>query len=70
MMKTPHEALPVLYPALALKEAAVGPESPSVGHTLFQLANLHASLGDFTTARPLAQRSCSIYDAALGALHP
>jgi hypothetical protein len=65
-----QEALPLLHRALVLKEQLLGPSSPSVAHTLFQLANAYASQGDFSNARPLAARACAINDAHFGTAHP
>ncbi len=55
--------------ALALREAAVGPEHPSIGTELTFLADTYVATGDYAEATPLLERALRIQQAALGPEH-
>ncbi len=56
--------------ALAIREAALGPDHPAVAMSLNNLANLYVSLGEPEKGRPLHERALAIREAALGPDHP
>ena len=64
------EAIPLAREAVALREAALGPNHPDVGQSLNNLAQLLLAIGDLAGARPLAERVLQINEQALGATHP
>jgi tetratricopeptide (TPR) repeat protein len=64
------EARPLAERALAIDEAAYGPEHPAVGRDLNNLAQIWQNLGQLEQARPLAERALAITEAAYGPDHP
>jgi CHAT domain-containing protein/Tfp pilus assembly protein PilF len=64
------EAVPLAQRALALREKALGPESPDVAASLNNLANLYSAEGRYADAEPLYMRSLALQEKALGAEHP
>ena len=64
------EAIPLAREAVALREAALGPNHPDVGRSLGNLAQLLLATGDYAGARPLAERALRINEQAFGAMHP
>jgi len=66
----PAEARPELERALALYEAARGPDDLKVADALGNLGIVAADLGDFEGALAYHQRSLRITEAALGPDHP
>jgi tetratricopeptide (TPR) repeat protein len=64
------EALPLAERALAITEAAYGPDHPNVGTGLNNLALIWQGLGQPERARPLAERALAITEAAYGPDHP
>jgi Tetratricopeptide repeat len=56
--------------ALAITEAAYGPDHPTVGTRLNNLATIWQDLGQPEQARPLAERALAITEAAYGPGHP
>ena len=56
--------------ALAIDEAAYGPDHPLVGRDLNDLALILRDLGRPEAARPLAERALGISEAAFGPDHP
>jgi tetratricopeptide (TPR) repeat protein len=56
--------------ALAIDEAALGPDHPTVATRLNNLALILKGLGDPAQARPLAERARAVIEAALGPDHP
>jgi tetratricopeptide (TPR) repeat protein len=64
------EALPLAERALAIDEAAYGPDHPEVGTDLNNLAQIWQDLGQLERARPLAERALAITEAAHGPDHP
>src|SRR5580658_7380493 len=56
--------------ALAITEAACGPDHPSVATDLNNLALILRELGDLAGARPLQERALAITEAACGPDHP
>jgi tetratricopeptide (TPR) repeat protein len=64
------EALPLAERALAIDEAAYGPDHPDVGTALNNLATIWQDLGQPQQARPLAERALAITEAAYGPDHP
>jgi tetratricopeptide (TPR) repeat protein len=63
------KARTVLEKALAMEEAAHGPDHPQVAIALSYLARVLASLGDHTQAVSLLQRSLTIVERQQGATH-
>jgi tetratricopeptide (TPR) repeat protein len=64
------EARPLAERALAITEAAYGPDHPDVAIRLNNLALIWRDLGEPGTARPLADRALAITEAAYGPDHP
>jgi tetratricopeptide (TPR) repeat protein len=64
------EARPLAERALAIDEAAYGPDHPAVGTRLNNLALILQDLGEAGQARPLAERALAIDEAAYGPDHP
>jgi len=56
--------------AVRLKEQLLGPDHPSLGASLFNLAALLYGTGDYVAARPFYERSLAIREKALGPDHP
>jgi Tfp pilus assembly protein PilF len=56
--------------ALAINEAAYGPDHPRVAVTLGNLGNVQAELGELAAARATLQRALTIKEAAYGPDHP
>jgi eukaryotic-like serine/threonine-protein kinase len=65
-----NEAAPVFERALALQEAAFGPDHPSVATTLARLATTSATLERFPEAFAFARRSLEASERLLGPEHP
>jgi tetratricopeptide (TPR) repeat protein len=63
-------AEPLYKRSLAIREAALGPDHPSVGTSLNNLAGLYRAQGKYDLAEPLYQRALAIREAALGPDHP
>src|ERR1039457_4145485 len=64
------DAQALLERALAITEAAYGPDHPTVAIRLNNLALIWRDLGEPGTARPLAERALAIDEAAYGPGHP
>ena len=64
------EARPLAERALAIDEAAYGPDHPDVAIRLNNLAAILQDLGQPGEARPLAERALAIDEAAYGPDHP
>jgi tetratricopeptide (TPR) repeat protein len=64
------EARPLAERALAIDEAAYGPDHPAVAIDLNNLATILRALGLLAEARPLAERALAIDEAAYGPDHP
>ncbi|MEM6783578.1 MAG: tetratricopeptide repeat protein, partial [Bacteroidota bacterium] len=64
------EAVPLAREALAILEAALGPDHPDVALSLNNLAFLLRATGDYAGARPLLERALAIRETALGPGHP
>jgi tetratricopeptide (TPR) repeat protein len=64
------QARPLAERALAITEAAHGPDHPDVAIQLNNLALILQALGDLGGARPLAERALAIDEAAHGPDHP
>src|SRR5580658_6935221 len=60
------EARPLAERALAIDEAAYGPDHPTVANDLSNLATILQDLGQPAEARPLAERALAITEAAHG----
>ena len=56
--------------ALAIREAALGPDHPDTATSLNNLAALHRARGEYDAAEPLFARALAIREAALGPDHP
>ncbi|SDZ24524.1 Tetratricopeptide repeat-containing protein [Geodermatophilus africanus] len=65
-----QHALPLHQRALAIIEAALGPDHPDTATVLASLASTLGELGRHTDALPLEQRALAIIEAALGPDHP
>jgi len=65
-----REARPLAERALAIDEAALGPDHLEVATDLNNLAAIVRDLGLSREARPLAERALAITEAALGPGHP
>jgi hypothetical protein len=61
---------PLAERALAITEAAYGPDHPDVAVRLNNLAQILQALGQLAAARPLAERALAIDEAAYGPDHP
>ncbi|MGW4944485.1 tetratricopeptide repeat protein, partial [Actinoplanes sp. NPDC004185] len=66
----PGEARPLAERALAIDEAAYGPDHPEVGTYLSNLALILRDLGELPDARRLTERALAIDEAAYGPDHP
>jgi hypothetical protein len=66
----PAAARPLAERALAISEAAHGPDHPHVGIRLSNLAWILRDLGEPAAARPLAERALAVAEAALGPDNP
>jgi tetratricopeptide (TPR) repeat protein len=64
------DAKTLLERALAIDEAAYGPDHPGVARDLNNLATILRDLGDPAGARPLQERALAITEAAYGPDHP
>jgi tetratricopeptide (TPR) repeat protein len=64
------EAVPLLRRALAIVEAALGPDHPAVAKLLNNLASLLQATNRLTEAEPLLRRALAIDEAAYGPDHP
>ncbi|MFE4722197.1 FxSxx-COOH system tetratricopeptide repeat protein, partial [Streptomyces sp. NPDC056728] len=64
------QALPLAERALAVTEAALGPDHPDTAIRLGNLAATFSELGRHVKALPLAERALAIREAALGPDHP
>jgi tetratricopeptide (TPR) repeat protein len=64
------EAERVHEQALAIREAALGPEHPLVATSLNNLANVYTATDRYAEAKALYERVLSIRQAALGPEHP
>jgi len=64
------QALPLYQRALAIREKALGPDHPSTGTSLNNLAGLYRAMGQYAQALPLYQRALAIREKALGPDHP
>ncbi|MFD4114321.1 tetratricopeptide repeat protein, partial [Streptomyces niveus] len=65
-----RQALPLEQRALAITEAALGPEHPDTAVPLGNLARTLSELGRYEEALLLEQRALAITEAALGPDHP
>jgi tetratricopeptide (TPR) repeat protein len=65
-----NEARPLLERALAITEAAHGPDHPDVAACLNNLATALQDLGQPQDAQPLLERALAIDEAAYGPGHP
>ena len=63
-------AEPLYQRALAITEAALGPDHPSVAICLNNLAGLYRASGRLAAAEPLFQRALEIFRNVLGDDHP
>ena len=61
---------PLAERALAVAEAARGPDHPAVGIDLNTLALILQDVGEAAAARPLAERALAVIEAAHGPDHP
>ena len=64
------EAEPLMRRALAIGEAGLGPDHPSVATSLGNLAGLLRATGRLAEAEPLYRRALAIGEASLGPDHP
>jgi tetratricopeptide (TPR) repeat protein/predicted Ser/Thr protein kinase len=64
------EAKRLLEQALAIREAALGPEHPQVAYSLDSLAAAHYGAGAYDEAKALHERAIAIWEATLGPRHP
>ena len=60
-------ALELATQSLSLRKAALPPDSPLVAESLFNLASLHFSLGNYALAEPLFKESLNIRENKLAA---
>ncbi len=65
-----EQASEPLEEALAIRENYLGPEHPSVGTSLNNLALLYEAQGRYAEAEPLLERALRIMEKALGPNHP
>jgi tetratricopeptide (TPR) repeat protein len=56
--------------ALALQEAALGPDHPDAAITVQQIADLYRGQGRLAEAQALYERALQVFSAALGPEHP
>jgi tetratricopeptide (TPR) repeat protein len=66
----PNDARPLHERALAIDEAAYGPDHPDVAAALSHLAQALSDLGHPDQAQPLYERALAIDEAAYGPDHP
>src|SRR5215467_6280131 len=64
------EATDIAKRALAIAEKTLGPDHPTVGSTLNNLAALYREQGSYGEAEPLMKRALAIDEKALGPDHP
>ena len=64
------EAEPLLRRALAIQEAALGPDHPNTAYSLSNLALVLRDLGRVAEAEPLLIRALAIRERTLGPDHP
>jgi hypothetical protein len=64
------KARPLTERALAIAEAAYGPDHPEVAIRLNNLAMIWRDVGELGKARPLAERALAIDEATYGPDHP
>jgi tetratricopeptide (TPR) repeat protein len=65
-----RQALRLRQSALAVAEAALGPDHPSTATALGNLAVIYWRLDQFADALPLAERALAVTEALLGPDHP
>jgi len=65
-----QEAIPFAKEALRLSEREFGPDDPTTGITLNNLAGLYDDQGRYAEAEPLYKRAMAIWEKALGPDHP
>jgi tetratricopeptide (TPR) repeat protein len=65
-----QQSLTLRRSALAIYEAALGPDHPDTATALANLAATYGSLGQHAEALPLEQRALAVTEAALGPDHP
>ena len=65
-----QEAIPFAKEALRLNEREFGPDDPTTGITLNNLALLYKTQGRYAEAEPLYKRALAIKEKALGPDHP
>ena len=63
-------ARPLVERALAITEAAHGPDHPEVALRLGNLAAVLRDLDDAATARPMAERGLAVAESVYGPDHP
>jgi tetratricopeptide (TPR) repeat protein len=56
--------------ALAIEEAAYGPDHPEVAMTLGNLGNVQRELGELPVVRATLERALAIFKTIYGADHP
>ena len=56
--------------SLAIREAQLGPEHPTIAASLNNIANTRSALGQGEEAVALLERACSLSERALGSEHP
>jgi tetratricopeptide (TPR) repeat protein len=56
--------------ALAIREEALGPDHPEVGHTLNNLGNVAFAEGKYDEARGAYERALAVWEQVLGPDHP
>ena len=66
----PAEAEPLLKRALAIHEKALGPDHPTVGTSLNNLADVYRAQGKYAEAELLYKRALAVQEKALGPEHP
>ena len=64
------QAEPLFRRALAIREAALGPDHPNTGKSLGNLAGVLQAKGDYDAAESLFRRALAINEAALEPDHP
>jgi tetratricopeptide (TPR) repeat protein len=64
------EARPYFEKAIAIEEAGLGPDHPSLGAVLSNLGNVLGAQEDVDAARKSYERSIAIYEKAYGPHHP
>ena len=69
-MDEPPAARATLERALAIEEAAYGPDHPDVAITLTHLGTVQGLMGELPTARATLERALAIKEAAYGPTIP